>query len=306
MRKLHRHVPVALALLAASLSSSCGTLKGLFIRPKTILRHNKPATAQQTLLVATSSELVERIARVYNAINSFQATIAMTPSVGSVYKGQINEIIDVRAFILFRKPADIRIIAQAPVVRTTVMDMVSNGTDFRLFLGQKNLFVEGSNSAPATSKNKIENLRPAAFLSSMLIMPPTAEEVPVMTDLTDEDNALYAILFIHKLPDGGLRASRQIWYDRLDLSMVRQMVYDDQANIVSDTKYNSWKVYDGVSFPAHIDIQRPIDGYGVVMDVEEMQMNKAISDDKFVLPQPAGSTLQQIGAQNPETKQAPK
>ncbi len=41
-------------------------------------------------------------------------------------------------------------------------------------------------------------------------------------------------------------------------------------------------------FPAHIDIQRPKDEYGVVMDVEEMQMNKAITDNKFICTQAGG------------------
>jgi outer membrane lipoprotein-sorting protein len=297
MRKLRRHVPVALALILSSLSSSCSVFSGLFIRPRPIFRHGKPATAQQTLLVATRDELVGRVAKTYNSINSFQASVTMTPSVGSVYKGQINEVADVRAFILFRKPADIRIQVQTPVVRTPYLDMVSNATDFRVYLISRNLFIEGLNSAPATSKNRIENMRPAAFLSSMLIMPPEAQaETPVMTDLTDEDNALYSLIFIRKQPDGTLLAAREIWFDRLDLSIVRQMVYNDQVAIISDTKYAKWTEYGGVSFPAHIEIQRPIDGYGVVMDLDQMQMNKAITDDKFILARPEGSTLQEIGA----------
>jgi len=311
MSKLRRHVPVALALILASVSSSCGVLSGLFLRPRTILRHGKPAAAK--LLEATRDQLSERIASLYNPINSFQASITMTPSVGSVYKGQINEIADVRALILFRKPSDIRIQAQAPVVRTQVMDMVSNGTEFGVFLNSKNLFIHGLNSAPATSKNKIENLRPAAFLSSLLIMPAEAGiETPVLMDLTDEDNALYVLMFMRKLPDGELRVGRTVWFDRLDLSIVRQMVYDEQGSIVSDTHYGSpWKAYNGVLFPSHIDIQRNHEEYGVVMDIESMQMNKALTDAQFLLPQPEGSTLQEIGGPSPadlkrDVKQAPR
>ncbi len=259
---------------------------------------------------------MDRIGKTYNAITSFQATITMTPSVGSVYKGQITEIAGVRAYILFRKPADIRIQAQAPVVRTPVFDMVSNGTEFRLLVSTKNLFVEGLNSAPATSKNKIENLRPAAFLSSMLIMPTEAGvETPIMTDLTDEDNELYALTFVRKLPDGDLRASRMIWFDRTDLSIIRQIVFDDHGAIISNTRYANWTSYPSgagpaVFFPAHIDIQRPIDQYGVVMDIEQMQMNKLLNDAQFVLTRPDGSQLQQIGGTpeefKREVKQAPK
>jgi hypothetical protein len=307
MRKLRRHGPVALALITvlslSFLSASCSVFTGLFTRAIPIRHNGKPISAQQPPMSATREQLVDRINQTYSAINSFQATITMTPSVGSVYKGQITEIAGVRAYILFRKPADIRIQAQAPVVRTTVLDMVSNGTEFKLLLTSKNLFVEGLNSAPATSKNKIENLRPAAFLSSMLIAPPEpGVETPIMTDLTDEDNALYALTFIRKLPDGDLKASRMIWFDRLDLSIIRQIVFDDQGAIVSNTRYAKWTSYPSagaggpqVSFPAHIDIQRPVDQYGVVMDIEQMQMNKPLTDAQFVLTRPDGSTLQQIG-----------
>ncbi len=133
----------------------------------------------------------------------------MTPSVGSVYKGQINEIIDVRAFILFRKPADIRITALAPVVRTTDVDMVSNGTDFRLFLGPK---ISLSKARTPRLPLKEQDRESAARRFPVIDADHAAqqlEEVPVMTDMTDEDNALYAILFIRKLADGELRAARR-------------------------------------------------------------------------------------------------
>ena len=294
MRKLHRHGPAALALTLASLTSSCS----VFLRPRTILRHNKPATQAQTLLVATKDELNGRIAQIYGAINSFQATVDMTPSVGSVYKGRITEIKDVRAFVMFRKPDEIHIIGYTPVIRTKAFDMVSNGSDFRLYVSQTNLFVEGSNDAPATSKNKLENLRPDAFLSSMLIRPADAAlEVPVLADLTDEDNAYYVLSYLRKGPGGEVLPlySRSVWFDRLDLSIVRQIVYNNSAAIVSDTRYAKWDDYDGIRFPAHIDINRPIDEYGVVLDLEKMQMNKPIETEQFVLTQPEGSRLQTIG-----------
>jgi outer membrane lipoprotein-sorting protein len=309
MRKLRRHAPVALALFLASLSSSCGTLSGLIGRNRTLKHNGRPVTTKQKLLEATRDQLSERVASLYDPINSFQATVNMTPSSGSVYKGQIKEIVDVPAIILFRKPTDIRIVVQAPLVGTQVADMVSNGTEFAMYLSQENKFIHGLNSAPATSKSKIENLRPAAFLSSMTIMPAEqGVETPVLMDLTDEDNALYVLMFMRKMPNGEPRVGRTVWFDRLDLSIVRQMVYDEQGIIVSDTHYASpWSNYNGVLFPSHIDIQRNKEEYGVVMDVKTLQMNKALTDKQFVLTQPEGSTLQEIGAtQVPPAKPEPK
>lgn len=293
MPKPHRRVPVALVLILGLFSSSCLYTK------RVILRHNKKVTAATAppLLTATRDELNARIASLYNAINSFQATVDMTPSVGSVYTGEITEIKDVRAHILFRKPAGIRILGQYPVVRTTAFDMVSDGTNFKIFLVSKNLFVEGANSAPATSKNKLENLRPEAFLSSMLIQPEDPSiETASRLDFVDEDNALYIQFFIRKAPNGDPVPVRGVWFDRIDLNIVRQTVYDESGALISDTRYSKWQQYNGVTFPAHIDINRPKDQYGVALDVIVMQMNVNLTDDKFVLNQPEGSQLQLIGA----------
>jgi outer membrane lipoprotein-sorting protein len=293
MPKTRRHVPVALALILGLATTSCLYTK------RVILRHGKKVTAGSapTLLTATRDELNARVAIFYNSINSFQATVDMTPSVGSVYTSAITEIKDVRAHILFRKPDEIRILGQYPVVRTTAFDMVSNGADFKLYLVSKNLFVEGSNAAPATSKNKLENLRPEAILSSLLIRPAeTPAETPSLVDATDEDNALYILYFIKKAPNGDLMIARAVWFDRIDLSIVRQTAYDESGSLVSDTRYSKWMNYSGVAFPSHVDINRPKDGYGVVLDMIEMQMNVSLTDDKFVLNQPEGSQLQTIGA----------
>jgi outer membrane lipoprotein-sorting protein len=291
MPKIHRYVPVALAIILGLTSSSCLYTK------RVILRHGKKVSAATapTLLTATRDELNTRIATFYNAINSFQASVDLTPSIGSVYTSSITEIKDVRAHILFRKPAEIRILGQYPVVRTTAFDMVSNGVDFKVLLVSKNLFVEGANSAPATSKNKIENLRPEAFLSSMLIQPEDSSEHASLVDATDEDNAIYILYFIKVLPNGDRRISRGVWFDRIDLSIVRQTVYDETGSLISDTRYSKWQQYNNVSFPAHIDINRPKDGYGVVLELVDMKMNTTLADEQFVLNRPEGSQLQTIG-----------
>jgi len=290
-RRIAFAIPV---FLLALLSASCG----LLVKSRTIVRRKAPVSGGQapSLLSATKEELNQRVTNLYNPILSFQATVDMTPSVGSVYKGQISEIKDVRAYVLYRKASDIRIIGLTPVVRTRAFDMVSNGDKFKLFISTKNLFVEGVNSAPANSKNKLENLRPEAFLSSMLIRPASPDEIPLLEDQTDEEDAVYVLHYIRKGNDNELVASRSIWFDRLDLSIIRQVVFDGKGEKASDTRYAKWKVFENVVFPSHIDINRPEDGYGVAMDVMQMQMNKSIGDDQFVLARPEGSQLQVIGS----------
>ncbi len=175
--------------------------------------------------------------------------------------------------------------------------MVSDGTDFKLYVVDKNLFFEGSDKEPATpSKSALENLRPEAFLSAMLIRPlDPATETAILEDDTDEDTALYKLHFLRAGPDGKPMLARSVWFDRLDLSIVRQKTFNEKGEIVSDTRYLKWQPYNAVMFPSHIDLNRYVDGYGVTMDILEMQMNKVLTDEQFVLNPPEGSTPRKIG-----------
>ena len=140
---------------------------GCFVRRRVITR--KGSNPAPVLITADKQTLIDRLARQYDAIRSFNATVDMVPALGSSEKSKITEYKDVRGYILFRKPSDIRIIGLYPVVRNKAFDMVSNGKDFRLYLPSSNRFVIGSNQLIARSPNKIENLRPQHFLEALMV-----------------------------------------------------------------------------------------------------------------------------------------
>jgi outer membrane lipoprotein-sorting protein len=292
MNLLRRKIPgIAVALAMLSLPGC------ISVRIKRPIK-NAVAKTRQSPKMATREELAARVAKVNDQIHSFQATLNMTPSTGSVYKGEITEYRDIRGYILFRDPQTIRIIGQYPVVRSTAFDMVSDGKVFKIWFPAKNLFVIGENAAPTISANKLENWRPQAFLDSMLLRPvdEKAQEKATLLDLTDEDHSFYFLLIQRNDEKGNIVPLRSIWFDRVDLQIVRQVVYSPDANIVSDTRYSNWTDFSGVSFPKTIDINRPTDGYGVVLDVVKIEMNVPLTDQQFSLQQPAGSKLQVIGS----------
>ncbi len=280
---------IVLCLIAATLSS-CVVRRRLIVR-----RGSKPSQALRT---ADRAQLLQEVTDQFNAIHDFTATVDMTPALGTVEKSRVTEYKDVRGYILFRKPAEIRIIGLYPVVRNTAFDMVSNGDTFKLYVPVKNRFLTGSNTVQQTSTNKLENLRPQHFLEALLVRPVEANERIVMENYTDEENAYY---ILHVVRDAGaqLELTRTVWFSRIDLRLARQIVLDPQGNILTDARYSQWQRYDGVPFPKHIEINRPKDEYAVVLDVVKMDINKGVSDDKFVLNQPPGSTLQTIGQSSP-------
>ena len=103
---------------------------------------------------------------------------------------------------------------------------------------------------------------------------------------------------------GELQIARTIWFNRYNLAIARQLIFDAAGNILTDARYTNWRPEDNLAFPKHIEIERPHDEYAVVIDIVKMDINKGVSDDKFVLDQPEGATLQVVG-QAPAPAPAP-
>jgi len=289
---------VLIVCLAAAGFTSC-------IARRRLIARKGVSNPQQQLLTADRQALIDSIVREYEAVHDFNAEVDMVPALGTVEKSKITEYKDVRAYVLFRKPSDIRLIGLYPVVRNKAFDMVSDGDQFKLYVPAKNRFLVGKNELEAPSANKLENLRPQHFLDAMLVKPiDTVHEKVLLMNLTDEDNAFYILPVIHENGNGQLVLSRSIWFNRYNLTIARQFIFDVKGNILTDARYSDWKSYDNVPFPKHIEINRPQDEYAVVIDIVKMDINKGVSQEKFALVQPEGTTLQVVG-QKPAVTEAP-
>lgn len=278
----------AVVCLAAIPLSSCFVRRRV-VSPAGVKKDTRP------LLTATKEELIQRVHDISDAVQSFNMTVDISPSVGNLYNGEVSDYATIRGYILFRKPDNIRIIGLDPVIHTKAFDMVSTGAEFRVYIPPRDRFIVGSNNAPATSKSKLENLRPVAFLTSLMIYPPdTNTEVTLLEDDTNASRALYILLIVRRDQDQ-LRLARNIYFDRYTLQIVGQKTFSPEGALLSDTRYADWKSYGGISFPSAIDIQRPQDSYEVTLSVVDMKINTDdLTPEKFVLNQPAGSQLQQL------------
>src|SRR5437762_892732 len=90
---------------------------------------------------------------------------------------------------------------------------------------------------------------------AMLVRPvdPQNEKL-VMENFTDESEAFYILHLIRQNGDGQLQLERTVWFNRYDLRISRQMVFDPAGNILTDARYSGWRAYDNVAFPKHIEI----------------------------------------------------
>ncbi|MSV27527.1 MAG: DUF4292 domain-containing protein [Bryobacterales bacterium] len=281
---------LALAVFLVTVCASC------LVRRRQI--SHKRSNPSQKLITTDKKTLIDRIASIYGAVNSFSATVDMVPALGSVDSGHITEYKDVRAYILFRKPNFIRLIGLYPVVRNKAFDMVSDGSEFKLYIPGKNRFVQGRNEIAAPSPNKMENLRPQHFLEALIVQPVDSDrDLTIVENFTDEENADYVLYVVNRAPDGQLYFRRNVWFDRFTLRIIRQKVFSAAGAILTDARYSEWKSFDGVPFPSHIEINRPTDEYGVVISITKMDINKEglVTDEKFVLERPENTELQVLG-----------
>jgi len=263
-----------------------------------VRRHEvAPAAVRQNrpLLTATKDELIQRVHDASDPIQSFLMKTDLSPSVTDPSDQAVTEYATIGVSVLFRKPDEIRVIGQDPVLHMTIFDMASSGKEFRVYIPRRNRFIVGDNAEPGTSKNKLENLRPAAFLTSLMIYPPnTADDVTLLENDTDQSIPVYVLLIVRR-EQNQFTLSRNIYFDRYTMQITRQKTFDASGNVVSDTKYSNWKPYNGIPFPSEIDIQRPQDNYEVELSLSSLDVNTAqVTSEKFILAQPPGTELDQL------------
>jgi len=259
---------------------------------------------------ATQQELIDYINSQADKIQSMQATVDINTSVGDQKNGKITDYQEIRGYVLARKPAMLRMKGLLPVVRNTAFDMVSDGQTFKVWIPPKNKFVVGKNSDGSFQPDKrLENLRPQAIYDALLPREIGPDEIAVLengyeTVLDAKKHRVeqpdYELAVIRKGPNGWY-LSRKIIFSRTDLKPHRQLIYDQNGNVVTDAKYDKYQDYGGIEFPSTIEIERPQEDYDITLNMVKLELNKPLKDDQFALEQPPGAEVVRLGQSNSES-----
>ena len=232
------------------------------------------------------------------------AIMELEPTAGSVYSGVISQYHDVRAAVLLQSPELIRMQGQAPVVRTSIFDMVSDGKEFKVWIPSKQKFIVGSTQVTRPAKNSLENLRPQHILEALLVpgIDPSSEQYFLNQERQDA-HIYYVLNIVARATGDAIKLLRRVWFDASTLELVRVEYYDAQGAVVEDVKYSAYQDYQGVQFPSHIQLDRPDDDYSLGMTVTQATFNQPIPPEKFVLDKPAGAEEIRLGAGSSEEGQ---
>lgn len=293
-------VPV---LLLVFLSSGC-----LFRSRKVEVR-----ASNAPLKTATLQELVARINTEAAKIKTMNATVDIAASSGGAKKGKVTDYQEIRGYILTERPKMLRMIGLFPIVRNRAFDMVSDGTDFKLWLPTKNRFIVGRNDVVnPTAKQPLENLRPQHIYDALLlheidsrneiaVLEGGAERVIDPKDKKPLEQPNYIVDVIQRDPNLGWFLSRKIIFERVNLRPHIQVVLDKNGNIATEAHYDNFQDYQGVDFPGEIQINRPQEEYSITLKIVKLQLNTPLKPDQFDLQQPAGAQLVRLDSANSNT-----
>lgn len=292
-----------------TLSSGCVTISR---------RHNVPQEGIRIQLESSEDQLLASYNSQVQAVQTLQATVDLVPSTGTTYSGVIEEYHDVPGFILAARPATVRVIGQAPVVAKNIFDMVSDGSEFRIYIPSKNTFLVGPTTLTRSSSKPLENLRPQHIVEALFWpeLPPSAN---VLFEQFDFAVSRYYILTLLRQTDSGkFEIARKIWYSRVDLRVSRVQIFGAGGRLDSDIEYSDWQPAAAPSlaaagnsaaspapqttFARDIHIWRPQDDYKLEIQIQKLTLNELISADRFALAQPAGTDLVHVGDETTETK----
>jgi hypothetical protein len=276
--------PALMAVFAITGCAASTTVKA----PETEIRVTKDATKQ---------DLLSAYDKIAGGITTLSLSVDLVPSAGKAYSGIIQQYHEISAFILAKRPAEIRMIGQ--VLSKNIFDMTSDGETFHIFIPTKNKFMVGPASLERPAEKPIENIRPQHLLDA-LFWPQIPAAAPVVIAEDDEISARYYVLSVLSAGSSP-EIDRTLWFDRSDLHLARIQIYGSAGKLVSDIRMEDWQASSsapsvgGLEFPRHIWMQRPHDDYKLEIKVKKVTLNEAISNDRFQLQQPAGSELVKVG-----------
>jgi outer membrane lipoprotein-sorting protein len=283
-------------------------LSGCLFRTRKVDRQVSTAPLKS----ATQQELIDYVNSQAAKIRSMQATVDINTSVGDQKNGRVTDYKEIRGYVLARKPAMLRMKGLLPVVRNTAFDMVSDGRTFKVWIPPKNKFVIGTNSEGGFQPEKrLENLRPQAIYDALLLHEIGPDEIAVLENSYESvvdakqhrvDQPAYDLAVIRKGPNGWYLSSK-ISFSRTDMRPHRQLIYDQQGNVVTDAKYDKYGEYNGIEFPSTIEIERPQEDYDITLSMVKLELNKPLKDEQFALEQPPGAEVVHLGQSSTDSAQ---
>jgi len=275
-------------------------LTGCLVHRHTVLKTHPPDVVQN----ATLQQLLDSTNSRYDELNSMMLQVQISTMTGGATQGVVKESISFGGYIVISKPEMIRVLLLVPLVKSRALEMVSDGTSFKMLVPPQHCAIVGSDVSLPSQKG-LYSLRPAVILDSLLIKGRGENQVVSMTqdsrvvanpkkrkDYIQEPD--YDIEFLSQ-PEGPVaRTLRVLHISRVNLLPYRQDIYNDEGKVITQAVYSNYEKFGNIEFPKKIVIQRPLDELGLTIVVSKPTFNQKLPPDSFELQIPSGIATQNM------------
>ncbi len=222
--------------------------------------------------------------------------------------------------LILARPQSMRLLIQAPLVKTKIADMATDGEKFRVIVYPEKyrMILQGTNQNDYSALSRtplndptwqevggFRNMRPQHFSEAFLIesIQPTARLVPILeeTRQIEEERSpgqkrrlvvrSYYVISLIEIEGNRGWVRRKIWFDRTrGLLLARQEIFGEGGEIVSDIRYDNYAVdaRSHVLVPITVRISRPYDRYSARIEIDQttLVVNGEVTTTAFHLEKP--------------------
>jgi hypothetical protein len=85
-----------------------------------------------------------------------------------------------------------------------------------------------------------------------------------------------------------------VHFHREDLLPYEQELYDSSGTLETTVLYANYVNYGASLYPSRVTIKRPLEDYQIILTVEDVKENMALTDDQFLIKIPEGTQIQNL------------
>ena len=290
----HRGPVVFLALILLGLIPGCASMV------KDTKKVQVPTAYQQ----AKTAGVDELVALVNERYSGFESLVAGRFEVefqgGSAELGFVEKYPKGKGYLAVRLPASVYVNILNPLTSSTVVAMASRNENFQIWAPRENKYLIGQTNVPLDEERPMFNVRPQHLLNALVIEKLPTEDPLSAIFLEEEQDASFKYYVLNVItrpsPDARFCLSRRIWIERSAMRMTRQQYYDC-GTPTSVIKYARPIEQGGFLVSAAVDVERIREHYRIRLEMapESLEVNRAIKDERFDIPKPAGAELVVVG-----------
>jgi outer membrane lipoprotein-sorting protein len=270
-------------------------LSGCIIRRVPVPKSQRLLPAQTRTFAEILQVLIERS----QAVKNLKAVrVVFQPSAGARKKNEVTEIRSIDGYLLLNRPNGIRIHLNTPIVKTTLVDMVSDGHEYRVWSPLNNNFYVGkADEAIQIGKMELQlpppnDIAGAIFVDIRPYLNNPSKYKLLQTEAVEGQHSFY-VMRVVDIEDTSMQAHaiEEIWIDRTSMEIARQVLYGTEGIMLTNTDFSGYASSGGPLFPKTVKIHRPIEDVNLTINFDRAEPNVTLPSEAFQLSQPDGAEL---------------